>query len=493
MKKAIHYLRARPVRFAVIALVFTGVIVSLFLFRPESQAAAHSPEAAVLPEVKGYKAVKMRLDDSLGTYGTVSYYVKVNVSSRVEEIADRTYADVGQAVEAGQVLATLKNEYLRSSLELAREDSRGKESALKLAQTRYDNALLAAEKNIENLERLRLEEKQKKLELENSARVLSNKRELLAVDGITREKVRELENSYQSLLLSYQSILKQIQVAEIGLRDSDLVRAGYTVPKDPDRRAELLKKISARVEESEVNVNRSEYQKSKVQAESAEMSYKDAVIRSPIRGIVAMKYIEPGEKVSRDKPLFTIIDIESVYIELPVPETSIRQVKKDQKVELTIDAYPGRKFEGIIETVYPLVDVKTRTVNIRCRIKNQLEARSRYSLLPGMFVRASITTLSRPEALAVPLDAVAEKEDNRIRVFVLKPTEDDPTTAVAVEKWLPCARFTSSYAEVADGLAPGETVAVNNLEILETGARVKLLVPPPASEPLMQDINNEKK
>ncbi len=469
----------RRIGLGLVIIFLILIVVSVFTVKPfianiNSAKESGTNETVIMPEVKVYTVEKKQLTEQVSTYGTITYYQKVNVGSKIEEVADRVYADIGDYVGKEQVLAVLKNEYIKLSVESAGADVRSKDASFELSQAKYSNALLAVDKNIESLERLKIEERQKRLELENASRILSNKNELLEVEGVTREQFKQAENEYNIAKLQLDSILKEIQVSEIGYRDEDIKNAGETVPADKQQRRDILKKINTRVENAEVVIAKSEIERSVLEEKTAEMNLNETIIKSPVSGLVAMRYLEPGEKIEKDKPVFTVIDLENVYIELPVPETELPRVKQNQPVNIKVDSYPQMTFTGIIETIYPMIDVKTRTANIRCKIKNQRLTRNRYLLMPGMFVRAEIVTSPIKDAITIPLDGMADKDNTRIKLFIIKRNSDRTNTGIAVEKWVPYSKIAENYIEIIQDLDEGDLIAVSGLDFLETGLRIKI-------------------
>ena len=455
-------------------IVFTVFINNKVNFHANESRGSNTNELSVMPEVKTSLVEKKEISENVNTYGTISYYQKVNVSSKLEENAAKVNFDVGDAVSKGQVLAELRNEEIKLGLDIAKQEVKGKQAALDLSDARYKSAQQNIEKNIESLESLKLQEKQKKFELENLSHVMSNKAALLEVGGITREQFREIENNYTMSKMQYDGVVKQIQASEIGFRDSDIQAEGESIPSDHQKRMEILKKINTKIEWAEMNISKADIVKAQLQYNSADMAYKESLIRAPIDGLVAMRYVEPGEKVSKDKPLFTLIDIDSVYIEMPVPETEMPQIRQNQSIALKVDAYPTMKFNGVVETVYPMIDVKTRTATVRCKIRNQKLDRKRYLLLPGMFVRADITTSAKKESLVVPFEAMAQKDSSQIKLFLVKRSTTETNVGYVVEKWVPYTKIADNYIELAQGVDPGDSVAISGLDFLETGMKVKI-------------------
>jgi multidrug resistance efflux pump len=90
-----------------------------------------------------------------------------------------------------------------------------------------------------------------------------------------------------------------------------------------------------------------------VLANAAGSIISDAEIKSPIDGQVVQNDVIDGQVVSPGMDVATIADTSHFYIEANVEETSILRIKQGQVVDVTIDAYPNRSFEGYVESIEP--------------------------------------------------------------------------------------------------------------------------------------------
>lgn len=79
----------------------------------------------------------------------------------------------------------------------------------------------------------------------------------------------------------------------------------------------------------------------------------DAEIKSPIDGQVVQNDVINGQVVSPSTPVATIADTAHIYILANVEETSILRIKQGQAVDVHIDAYPQRRFEGYVDSIEP--------------------------------------------------------------------------------------------------------------------------------------------
>ncbi len=108
-------------------------------------------------------------------------------------------------------------------------------------------------------------------------------------------------------------------------------------------------------------------------------------IDSPLGGIVIQKHVNPGDYVKTGDPLFTIADLSEVWVMLDAYESDLPWLRFGQKVEFEAEAVPGRKFEGTIAFIAPMLDPKSRTVKVRVNADNPGQI-----LKPEMFVRAQV-------------------------------------------------------------------------------------------------------
>ncbi len=178
----------------------------------------------------------------------------------------------------------------------------------------------------------------------------------------------------------------------------------------------------------------------------------DAVVRAPMSGIVARRYVEPGNSVAMDSRLFDIVDLSQMELEASVPAAEVPRIKVGQSVVFTVDGFGGRRFEGQVVRINPVADAATRAIPVYVRVNNPDAA-----LKGGMFARGQITSGTGQQALIVPLAALRSGEKGA-SVFVLK---DGKLELRAVETGALDER--AGEAVVSKGIAEGEVVVVASL------------------------------
>lgn len=140
-------------------------------------------------------------------------------------------------------------------------------------------------------------------------------------------------------------------------------------------------------------------------------SVADGMVRAPFDGTVTEKNVSPGEWVAPGKTLFTLVDDDPLRIELAVPEKSVTDVKKDQRVEVIAVAHPDKKFGATITRLGAEIG-KSRALTVEATLDKDS------GLVPGMFAEARIITGQSPRVV-LPKEAVVHRGDND-HVFIVK-------------------------------------------------------------------------
>jgi RND family efflux transporter MFP subunit len=206
----------------------------------------------------------------------------------------------------------------------------------------------------------------------------------------------------------------------------------------------------------------------------------DTVIRAPFAGIVTEKSAQPGEMVSPISAgggftrtgIGTIVDMDSLEVEVDVSENFINRVRPQQPVNIKLNAYPDWQIPGAVIAMIPTADRAKATVKVRIAIK-QKDPR----ILPEMGVRVSFMSEAASEGsspdnssavhgVLVPPDAIAQSGGNPA-AFVVRG-------AVVERRAVRLGAKTAAGQIVIAGLVPGDTVAVGDLSTLSDGGHIRV-------------------
>ncbi len=189
---------------------------------------------------------------------------------------------------------------------------------------------------------------------------------------------------------------------------------------------------------------------------------RDSTIYAPFAGTITQRSVEPGEVVSSQSSsaLFTLSQIDDVYVELSVPEEHRAKVRPGQDALAQVDGLPGRTFRGRVEDIRPAANVASRSFGVKVRVPNPDGA-----LRPGMFARGAIIVGVRPQVLQVPERAVVTATSGPL-VFVVKDGRAVRQPVALGE------RGGDGFVEITSGLAAGDQVVVEGQEGLSANQPV---------------------
>ncbi len=159
-------------------------------------------------------------------------------------------------------------------------------------------------------------------------------------------------------------------------------------------------------------------EQSKLEYESAKSDLDKTNIYAISNGLMGPKtrdvgsYFNPSE--TGDK-VGLFINADKVYAEFNIIEKDVPKISLGQRVEVFVDAYPGKSFAGAIDRVSPVIEGRSRTQTIKVELDNKEGI-----LKPGMFVRALISTYEKKDALVIPASSLKKKENEYLAYVIHK-------------------------------------------------------------------------
>jgi membrane fusion protein, copper/silver efflux system len=183
-------------------------------------------------------------------------------------------------------------------------------------------------------------------------------------------------------------------------------------------------------------------------------------LRSPVDGYVVALGVAQGDRVDPDRELFEVADLARVWAIADVYERDLARVKPGLPAALALEAYPGKRFEGRIDYVYPRLDSETRTLPVRVALANAHGA-----LKPGLFGTLEIK-LPAKTGVTVPGEAVIDTGDRRYVFVETTPGHFDPRVVTTGDR-------SGERIEILEGLAAGERVASSGNFFIDSESRLK--------------------
>ena len=130
----------------------------------------------------------------------------------------------------------------------------------------------------------------------------------------------------------------------------------------------------------------------------------DAVVRAPFAGTIAKRHVQPGEKVSMDSNIVTLVDLRQMVLEAAVPAADIPAVRIGQPARFRVGGFGAREFTGEVQRINPVTADGSRAITLYIAVANPQR-----TLKGGMFAQGALTLEQSEPVLAVPQRAVHEE------------------------------------------------------------------------------------
>src|SRR5579863_8463446 len=362
--------------------------------------------------VRSYTVSEESARRRIQAVGSLYAFEESTLSSQVEGRVAEVLADIGDNVKQGQVLVTIDPQELQYEVDRQRGLVTQVRAQLGIGP---NDPPPADPKKLATVQRAAAD-------LFDAERKYSRAQEMFKDNLISQQQLDEADSRFQS------------------------TKAGYTVAlQEVDRLKALL--VSSEASEK-----------------LAEKKLSDATIRAPFPGAIKTRDVHPGEYVRVQGPVMVLVRTDTLRARLAVPERWAGSVKDGANVDLQVEAFPGETFHGRVSRINPSVAQDSRTFEAEALLAN---ADGR--LKPGFFVEASIPSAKEEKTIFLPEGAVNYRY-GVYKVFLLNGNR------VSERQIRPAGQTEDQRGkrfEVAEGLKPGDRVAVAVSGDLHDGATVQ--------------------
>jgi HlyD family secretion protein len=358
---------------------------------------------------------------------------KIELASKVVGKVASIGVEKGDRVKAGQVLVRLEDDEYRARM----LESQGQLETLKarLAEAEHGS-------RPEEIAKAKADVAQARADQENARVTLERARDLVRDKVMAKQTLDDAQARYDGAAAKVASLE----------RASDLVRLGP--------RQEEIDALRAQVNQAQGTLN------------YAQVQLDNTVIRAPIDGTILERNVEQGEFVTTgfvgDKGakgyVVSIADLHDLEVELDINQNDFAKLSSTQPGIVTTDAYPDRKYQGVIHEISPEANRQKATVQVKVKVTN-----------PDAFLRpemnASVAFYSNEKP------GSAQSESRPIVVVPASAVRDNGVFVVlggkAVRKSVKVSGTTAQGVQVTDGLIGGEDIISNPPADLKDGQRVR--------------------
>jgi multidrug efflux pump subunit AcrA (membrane-fusion protein) len=415
-----------------LVLAVAGLLIIVFFTYTFLRSPTSSPDPAAAPKPKSSppapvytKSVQRgTISQQILATGDIRADARVEVFPKVEGHLRDLQVEEGDPVQAGNVLAHIVDDELQAQVARAK-------AQVDALQAEWNEMQAGArpEEIAQAVDRV----KHTHAELENAQWMMERMR-TMAERGL--QSTQELEDATRKVTQAqalYNTAQKQLALLRAGARDEE-------------RQA-----LQARLRAAQEAVN------------LANVELQNAVITSPMDGIVGRRYVDPGAYVTTSNPpIVTIVAMRTVKVRVPISERDLGKIRPGLTAHLRVDAYPEATFTGKVQRVSPLIDPASRSGEVEISIGNP-----DYRLKPGMFAKVAVMLQQRQDVVVIPRDALRMDAQGGA-VFVVE-------NGVAHLRRVVTGLQTDTEVEILEALAPGTEIVVAGHYGLKDQAPVRVV------------------
>lgn len=424
-------------------LVVVGALVLIVIFAVvASKRGGHSAIA-----VKVAKITASEFTVKLPENGVIQRPSMVTIPTLVSGNIGRILVKPGDAVSAGQLLATIDNSTLIYTAKGSAADYNNSNAGINTARIDSQNAHVQFEGTAETA----------KSNLDQAQRVYNADLALLSQKAIARQSVEADKAKLDQARVAYDQAEQQLKIGAV---------AGYG--ENSVQSAEALA------------------EKARIANDQNQQQVAFMHVTAPFSGIIQtvasqasdpLRTLEQGDSVTAGQALFTLAAGQGFIVKAQVDEQDIINVKLGQRVNVTGQDFPGKTIRGHVAAIAPVAQRSTDATSTAKQVLTTIALDSQPDFLrDGMSADVDILTTDIPHAIAVPNGAIV-KEKSQAYVYVVKD-------GIAKKTTVNLGRAGDSTTLVNSGVAAGDTVIASAGEALDLrdGAKVTPL-PSPSTTP----------
>ncbi len=255
-------------------------------------------------------------------------------------------------------------------------------------------------------------------------------------------------------------------------------KAQYIRAKADYDRAEKLVKNDY-ISRTDYDKKRAEYIAAEANYNTAKRDLRDTKITAPFAGLIARKLVKQYENVKAKEDIVLLQDVETLDIEINVPEYIILNLKKanqshggDTNAKVILEGAPTKEYALKFKEFSSEADPETQTY----RVVFMLPAPANVNVFPGMTATVKVPLpdlkLNKGEYIAVPSEAVVKSADGKPMVWVV-----DTAAMTVSPRHVEVSRLDKSTIRILSGLKSGETIVIAGAQFLQKNQKVSIMQP----------------
>lgn len=185
-----------------------------------------------------------------------------------------------------------------------------------------------------------------------------------------------------------------------------------------------------------------------------------ARITAPFAGYITKRYLDAGALVTPgNSTLFTLMDLDSVKVVVNILEKDLSRIAEIKKATVTVEAFPGQEYNGIVARTNQALDLSTRTLAVEIDIPNPAR-----ELKPGMFANVTLVVDERHDAITLPTMAIMKDDSSSFVYANANNTAQRLRIRTGGEQ--------GSRMEIVEGLNGSEDIITTGQQFVKNGGQI---------------------
>jgi len=189
-------------------------------------------------------------------------------------------------------------------------------------------------------------------------------------------------------------------------------------------------------------------------------------IVAPFDGRLGIRQVNLGQFLNKADTVVTLEATDPIYADFTLPQQDVTQLQPGLAVKVTIDAFPGREFDGVIEATDPRVSGTTRNVRVRASVPNPEE-----TLRPGMFATVDVQLPDERDVIVLPSTAIVYSPYGDSVYVVAK---DDKGVLAAQQRFVKVGPKRGDQIALLEGVKTGDEIVTAGQGKLRPGTPVTI-------------------
>jgi RND family efflux transporter MFP subunit len=235
------------------------------------------------------------------------------------------------------------------------------------------------------------------------------------------------------------------------------------------RRLRKQRTISANevdLRDAEVQIDKATLQRMIAEQRKQQARVEHHTVKAPFAGVISERLTEVGEWIQPGNPIVNLVAIDDLRAEFRVPQEFYLSLNEQSRMRITLDALPGKQFDGVISAVVPVSDPSARTFLVHASL-NTGDIR----ITPGMSVHGVLLLNTGTRGVVISRDALLRYPDGRVTVWTVNSNGKE---TIVSEQAVTVGHSFDGKVAITEGLQAGDTIVIKGNESLQDNQVVRI-------------------